>query len=200
MGKKPIFNAYKQRKFLEYVLVHQITQAEAAERIGVSMNTIKSHMRKHPSFKEKVQSAPEFTEDKQEQFIAMIEDSHQSRTGAASSLGISWYRIQKFMSTHPEYAARVNHAVRVQISAVEDVLYVKAMGGDVSAIRYFLSNRTRHLKEAPENNEIKWLPEGYIELAGPGGGDIKLEIKSDSELHDKVDDLARRLELIRSEM
>lgn len=137
-----------------------------------------------------------FDKVKRAQYLKLVGDGN-TLTYAANLLGVSYETVRLYREKHPSYNEKVLATRKTKIDMVADALYTGAVGGNVTAQIFFLVNRTRHL---PRDDPEKWMNLNSIEVAGPGGRPVEMEIKSDSELKQVVADLERELEELKSEM
>jgi len=64
------------------------------------------------------------------------------------------------------YDDEVRAALRGRLEIVTDALFERAVGGNVTAMIFYLCNRSRHLKA---NDPDKWVNVNRTEISGPDG-------------------------------
>jgi len=107
------------------------------------------------------------TARRQKQIIDMIELG-QTIAYACEAVGIHRNTELRFRKSNPDYEKLVNEALESRAELVADSLFMQALNGDVSAIKFFLINRAND----------KWKSEQYMKVSGDEkGAPIGIAIK-----------------------
>lgn len=115
-------------------------------------------------------------------YLEHISNGH-TRGYAASLVGIHRSTIVNHMKDDKDFAQAVSEAEGDAIGKIENALFEAANSGNVTAIQVFLYNR----------DPKRWSDKRNIQLAGEGGGPIKVEIDGREKLLSALARLALRI-------
>jgi len=166
------FTPEKRKEYLEHIRSGK-TKNEAAALVGLNRKTIYGYCKRHRDFGGAVRNADPkyFSPEKRRRYLALLLEG-QTKSGAADMVGISKHIVLKYEREHPKVAATFKWAREVAIQTVADSLYAKAVGGDVAAMRLFLTNMTRNADES--RGEMRWFSDSSkVEMTGSNGGPIE---------------------------
>lgn len=153
--------------------------AERLKQAGFHVRQKRSPARKNRKFSK-------FTKEVREKILELLSNG-QTIALACEAVGVSTSHFLKYRQTHPEFDKAVRAAMKGQICHVEDSLYQTALNGNVTAQIFFLVNRTRHM---PRDSPDRWMNLHSVEMSGPGGGSIDLNVS----IEERKERIARMLE------
>jgi len=125
---------------------------------------------------------PKLDTIKKKQYLEHISNGH-TRGYAATLVGVHRHTINIHMKKYPEFAEAISEAELDAIAKVENALYEAAQSGNVTAIQVFLYNR----------DPKRWSDRRNIQLAGEGGGPLKVEIDAKGKLIQILNRLSGRI-------
>ncbi|MCK4698291.1 MAG: class I SAM-dependent methyltransferase, partial [Dehalococcoidia bacterium] len=123
-----------------------------------------------------------FDSIKKEGYLENISNGH-TRGYAATLVGIHRSTVINHMKKDKAFAEAVSEAERDAIGKIENALFEAATSGNVTAIQVFLYNR----------DPKRWADRRNIQLAGEGGGPIKVEVDGRARLISALNRLATRV-------
>ena len=122
-----------------------------------------------------------FDSIKKAKYLDNISNGH-TRGYAATLVGIHRQTVAAHMKADKEFAEAISGAEGDAIAKVENALYEAATSGNVTAIQVFLYNR----------DPKRWSDKRNIQLAGEGGGPIKVDIDGKGKLIQILNRLSQR--------
>ena len=122
-----------------------------------------------------------FDSIKKEKYLEYIRGG-QTRGYAATLAGIHRATVSIHMKKDKDFADAVSEAESDAVGKVEHALFEAATSGNVTAIQVFLYNR----------DPKRWSDKRNIQLAGEGGGPIKVEVDGKGKLISAINRLAAR--------
>lgn len=123
-----------------------------------------------------------FDDIKKAKYLQHISNGH-TRGYAATLVGVHRSTIVDHMKANKEFAEAVSEAETDAIAKIENALYEAAVSGNVTAIQVFLYNR----------DPKRWSDRRNIQLAGEGGGPIKVDIDGKGKLLQILNRLSQRV-------
>ena len=119
---------------------------------------------------------------KKAEYLEHIRNGH-TRGYAATLVGIHRSTIVDHMKADSSFAEAVSSAEGDAIGKIENALFEAATSGNVTAIQVYLYNRDKK----------RWSDRRNIQLAGEGGGAVKVDIDAKGKLIQILNRLAGRL-------
>lgn len=98
---------------------------------------------------------------KVEQVILEGISNGNTMTYVCNLLDITRMTEWNYRQSHPEYARRLSEALERRIEIVEDSLFAKAVGGDVVAQKFFLTNRASKQWRNIQEHQVGGVEEGH---------------------------------------
>ena len=120
---------------------------------------------------------------KKEEYLEKLRNGH-TRGYAATLVGVGRSTIYDHMKKDKAFADAISEAETDAIAKVENALYEAATSGNVTAIQVYLYNR----------DPKRWSDRRNIQLAGEGGGPIKVDIDGKGKLIQILNRLSKRAE------
>jgi hypothetical protein len=115
-------------------------------------------------------------------YLEHISNGH-TRGYAATLVGLHRTTILRHMKDDKDFAQAVTEAEADAIGKIENALFEAAQSGNVTAIQVFLYNR----------DPKRWSDKRNVQLAGEGGGPIKVEVDGRAKLISALNRLATRV-------
>ena len=106
---------------------------------------------------------PKITPDKVEQVIAALRIGADI-AGAAHLISVSTSGLERYMVRHPLVKVRADEARKIADDRVQSALYKSAVGGNVTAMIFWLKNRQS--AEWRDRRELAGVPDAPL-LPGP---------------------------------
>ena len=125
--------------------------------------------------------AYKFDHIKKAKYLEHISNGH-TRGYAATLVGVHRSTIADHMKANKGFADAISEAESDAIAKIENALFEAANSGNVTAIQVFLYNR----------NPKRWSDRRNIQLAGEGGGPLKVDIDAKGKLLGILSRLAQR--------
>lgn len=123
-----------------------------------------------------------FDHIKKTKYLEHISNGH-TRGYAATLVGVSRMTIHDHMKKDKGFADAISEAETDATAKVENALYEAAISGNTTAIQVFLYNR----------DPKRWSDKRNIQLAGEGGGPIKVDIDGKGKLLQILNRLSKRI-------
>jgi hypothetical protein len=106
------------------------------------------------------------TPEKKRHFLSLLRAGN-TITGSCEALGVSYWTVRSHRKRDQRFDGKVRAALDCAVAMVEDALYTEAVKGNVTAIIFFLVNRTKFKKPDEKWQHVQHVRHGGDAEAPP---------------------------------